>query len=339
LLTVVRAGQPRTGEIMSLHVRVVSPAGLTDRLAESLAANPGVRNLLVLRGSTSQPDGDAVHFDVLTLYADPAIRHLRALGLDRPGGLMVGDTEVAIGAADQDGHRGGLVNRAIAPVWDVVEARIRAQAVYPYSFFILLAIAGLIGAVGILTNSQILVVGAMVVGPEYSAIMGVALGADRRDGRLAGHGIFALIAGFAGAIVIILLFGLAIRGSGHTPAMYADGVRPVSDLVNSPNLFSLVVAVLAGIVGVVSLTEARAGTLIGVFISVTTIPAAADTGLSIAYASWSEARGSALQLLLNVVVLIVIGALGLRLQRIIWHHLRRAARSFPAGEADRAAGR
>jgi uncharacterized membrane protein len=69
---------------------------------------------------------------------------------------------------------------------------------------------------------------------------------------------------------------------------------------------------------VVSLTEARAAALIGVFISVTTIPAAADTGLSIAYSNWAEARGSALQLLLNVTVLIAIGALGLRPQRVIW---------------------
>jgi Domain of unknown function (DUF389) len=101
-------------------------------------------------------------------------------------------------------------------------------------------------------------------------------------------------------------------------------VRPVSSLIDNPNLYSLIVGVLAGIVGVVSLTEARAAALIGVFISVTTIPAAADTGLSIAYTSWAEARGSALQLLLNVAVLIAIGALGLRLQRIIWR-LRRGA--------------
>jgi uncharacterized membrane protein len=96
------------------------------------------------------------------------------------------------------------------------------------------------------------------------------------------------------------------------------GVRPVSSLIDNPNLFSLVVAVLAGIVGVVSLTEARAAALIGVFISVTTIPAAADIGLSTAYTNWAEARGSVLQLLLNVAVLITIGAAGLRLQRIIW---------------------
>jgi uncharacterized membrane protein len=74
----------------------------------------------------------------------------------------------------------------------------------------------------------------------------------------------------------------------------------------------------------VSLTEARANALIGVFISVTTIPAAADVGVSLAFSSWREARGSAVQLLLNVVVLIVVGAAGLSTQRMIW---RRRARS------------
>ena len=130
-----------------------------------------------------------------------------------------------------------------------------------------------------------------------------------------------------------LIFGLAIRWSGNTPQAYLLGVRPVSSLIANPNLFSVIVAVLAGIVGVVSLTEARAAALIGVFISVTTVPAAADTGLSIAYASWTEAWGSALQLLLNVTLLIAIGAAVLRLQRIIWY-----PRSPAQGQATGAPG-
>ena len=166
----------------------------------------------------------------------------------------------------------------------------------------------------------------MVVGPEYNAIMGVALGLDKRSTRPVLRGTVALLVGFSAAIVITLLFGLLIRWSGHTPKLYSAGVRPVSDLIDSPNLFSLVVAVLAGIVGVVSLTEARAGALIGVFISVTTIPAAADIALSLAYSSWGEARGSAFQLLLNVIVLVVVGALMLRLQRIIWRFREETAR-------------
>jgi uncharacterized membrane protein len=89
--------------------------------------------------------------------------------------------------------------------------------------------------------------------------------------------------------VITFLFGLAVRGAGATPAQYLQGVRPVADLINTPNMFSVIVAILAGLVGVVSLTESRANALIGVFISVTTIPAAASVGVSVAYASWGEA--------------------------------------------------
>jgi uncharacterized hydrophobic protein (TIGR00271 family) len=203
-----------------------------------------------------------------------------------------------------------------------VEARIRAGGVYPPSFFALLVIAALIAAVGILTNSQILVVGAMVVGPEYGAIIAVALGIDQRQGGPVRRGLSALLWGFLTAIAAAVLFGVAIRWSGHTPRAYELGIRPVAALIDSPNLFSVIVAVLAGVVGVVSLTESRANALIGVFISVTTIPAAAAIGLSLAYESWSDALGSTEQLLLNVGLLIVVGAFALRTQRRIWRPRR-----------------
>src|SRR5205807_1991593 len=99
---------------------------------------------------------------------------------------------------------------------------------------------------------------------------------------------------------------LIVHAFGLQPKAFDGGIRPVSDLINSPNFFSAVIAVLAGVVGIVSLAEARTSALIGVFVSVTTIPAAADIGVSTAFASWREARGSLLQLLLNVVVLIVV---------------------------------
>jgi uncharacterized hydrophobic protein (TIGR00271 family) len=301
-----------------LHVRVVSPPDLTERLLRVLAADAGIRNVVVLAGAAQRPAGDAVEFDVRTGSANPVLRQLRDLRLDRRGSILIDTVDATIAAPGSPAEPRGSAHRELAPVWELVDARIRAEGVYPPSFFILLAIAGLIGAVGILTNSQILVVGAMVVGPEYSAIMAVALGITARDARAVRGGLSALLFGFGAAVLVTLLFGLAIERSGQTPAAFRLGVRPVSGLIDAPNLFSLVVAVAAGIVGVVSLTESRAGALIGVFISVTTIPAAADIGVSAAFGSWSEARGSALQLLLNVTVLVAVGAAGLSLQRHLW---------------------
>ena len=115
------------------------------------------------------------------------------------------------------------------------------------------------------------------------------------------------------------------------PRAYALGIRPVSNLIDTPNWFSLIVALLAGVVGVVSLTEARSSTLIGVFISVTTIPAASDTGVSLAFGSTSEAWGSVLQLLLNVTVLTAVAVAGLPAQRATWRWAARRAGAAPSG--------
>lgn len=298
-----------------LHVRVVSPRELTERLIAALATFAGVQNLVVLRGVAQRPDGDAVLFDVHTGSANPVFRHLRSLELDRRGTIAVDNVTVTI--ADP-ANPAAPSHRERAPVWEMVEATIRSGAVYAPSFYILLAIAGLIGAVGILTNSQILVIGAMVVGPEYTAIIAVALGCSKRHWGPVRAGLSALFWGFLAAIMVTLLFSLAIRAAGEAPTAFLRGVRPVADLINSPNLFSVVVAVLAGIVGVVSLTESRSNALIGVFISITTIPAASSIGVSIAFASWPDTWGSVLQLLLNVVLLIVVGWGGLSAQRAIW---------------------
>ena len=310
-----------------LHVRVVSPPGRTARLVAALAADPGVQNLVVLKGAARRPDGDAVQFDVLNRSANPVLRELRALDLDGAGSITVGEVDVALSGPPSPAAERRYARRERVPVWEMVEAAIRAKASYPPSFYGLLVIAGLIGAVGILTNSQILVVGAMVVGPEYAAIIAAALGLSKlggtspRDWAAVRESFRALAYGFLAAVVATFLFGLAVQGAGQVPEAFVHGVRPVAELINSPNAFSVIVAILAGLVGVISLTEARANALIGVFISVTTIPAAASLGLSLAFAYWHDAWGSLLQLLLNVVLLVVVGAAGLSGQRVIWRRL------------------
>ena len=141
----------------------------------------------------------------------------------------------------------------------------------------------------------------------------------------------ALVIGFTLAVAAALLLSLMIRAAGLEPRLYAIGIRPVSDLINTPNWFSFIVAALAGVVGVVSLTEARSSTLIGVFISVATIPAASDIGVSLAFGSGSEAWGSTLQLLLNVTVLTVVAVAGLPARRALWRRVARRASAAPSG--------
>ena len=261
-------------------------------MLEVLAATDGAVNVTVIPASSLSPNGDVVECDLKPEVAHEVIRQLRALGPLERGPISVNRADIAV-IRSREEIRAPLVNdREIAPVWEVVDATIRANASYPFSFYVLLISAGLLAAVGILTNSQILIVAAMVVGPEYNAILGVALGITERNRRPVRRGLIALCLGFGLAVVVTLVFTLVIRGLGQTPRDYLLGFRPVSDLISQPNLFSVVVAVVAGFVGVVSILEARANALIGVFISVTTIPAAAAMGVSAAHGQWHETWGA-----------------------------------------------
>jgi len=301
-----------------IHLRVVSPKSVTPQLTSALRGDDAVFNIVILPDASEKPPGDAVELDVLNGAANGVFTQLRELGVTEKGSVVA----EPVGAWLSDPVTAAVQRQSryqsFTPVWELIDARIRSDGTYSPSWFGLLLIAGLIAAIGILTNSQILVVAAMVVGPEYGAITSVARAGTVHDGTTAARGLRALLLGFTGAVLACLVLGVIIRAAGLTPHLFELGLRPVSDLINTPNVFSVIVAVLAGIVGILSLTESRASTLIGVFISVTTIPAAADIGLSIGYGSWSEARGSFLQLLLNVSILIVVGMIMLVVQKRTW---------------------
>jgi uncharacterized hydrophobic protein (TIGR00271 family) len=88
--------------------------------------------------------------------------------------------------------------------------------------------------------------------------------------------------------------------------------------VYAPDAFSFVVAVLAGIAGTLSLTSAKSGALVGVAISVTTVPAAANAAIALAYGDMGQTVGSTNQLLLNLLGIILAGTSTLLFQKWLW---------------------
>ena len=300
------------------HIRVPAPAESTPLILDLLAGSSGAINVTVLPGSARFPHADVVECDLLPEVANDVIHRLRDLAPGRTGPISVDRLDTAVIRVDDGSPRPTVSDHEIEPVWEVVDATIRFNATYTFSFYLLLVSAGVLAAVGLLTNSQILIVAAMVVGPEYSAILGAALGLTEHRRRPVRRGLVALGIGFGLAIVVTYLFATAIHGSGQTPRDFYLGFRPVTDLISQPNLYSVVVAVVAGIVGVVSILQAKVSALIGVFISVTTIPAAAAMGVSAAYGEWGETRGATEQLALNVVILLVVGVVTLEAQRRFW---------------------
>ncbi len=199
-------------------------------------------------------------------------------------------------------------------MWEEVEARAREDSQLTLSFVVFMAIAAVIAAIGILLDSPILLIGAMVVGPEYGPIAALCVAAVRKRVRPSVLAASTLGVGFAVAAGAALAATLAFRATGVAPDGYALGTRELTAFIAHPDAMAAVVAVLAGVVGMLSLTEGRSGTLIGVLVSVTTIPAIANVGVAAAYGGWGELRGAALQLGINLTGLTLAGTATLAVQ-------------------------
>ena len=89
-----------------IHLRLVSPPDVTDILMPMLSAEPAVMNLTVLPGAVTNPDGDAVQFDVLHGAANEVIGRLRDLGLDQRGSIVLENVDTSISA---------LADRVVGP--------------------------------------------------------------------------------------------------------------------------------------------------------------------------------------------------------------------------------
>jgi uncharacterized hydrophobic protein (TIGR00271 family) len=109
---------------------------------------------------------------------------------------------------------------------------------------------------------------------------------------------------WAAAILTVVL-----KATGIAPDALLDDTsdRQLTLFISHPNWYSAIVAVLAGIVGMLALASAKSGALIGVLISVTTIPAAANVGVAASYGDWDEAWGAAAQLGINVTAILASG--------------------------------
>ena len=129
-------------------------------------------------------------------------------------------------------------------------------------------------------------------------------------------------------VAIAITVGLALlsRALGWVALDDVTGPRPLTGFIWRPDRWSAVVALLAGCAGVLSQTAGRSNALVGVFISVTTVPAAGDFALSLALGAPDQMLGSAAQLGINLLGMTVAGVLTLLVQRALWRSRRQLAR-------------
>ncbi len=310
---------------MLLQLRVTVPSDRTDAVRDLFDRCPGTAHLAVLPGVSVQPPGDMVLADVARESADALVRGLRELHVDRDGGITIEAVDTAVSHHAERAEEAAPGDGSDAVVWEQVVRTTAADSSLSVSYLAFLTIATLLGAVAIVNDSAVLLIGAMVLGPEFAPLAGLAVALVHRRAGIARAAAKALLVGFAVAIAVTTLVTLAGRGLGWFGPEVLEMARPQTGFITRPDRWSVVVAVLAGVAGVLSLTSAKSSALVGVFISVTTVPAAADMAVSLALEGGDEFWRASAQLGINLVGIMVAAVTTLALQRALWHRVPQIA--------------
>ncbi|MGY1706730.1 DUF389 domain-containing protein [Geodermatophilus sp. SYSU D00697] len=309
---------------MLLHLRITVPADRTGDVLSLLSQCPGTAHLAVFPGAAQAPAGDLVMADVARESADALLRDLRDLGVDRDGGITMEAVDAAVSRAAERAEERAPGDGADAVVWEQVVRTTDADSSLSASYLAFLTIATLLAAAAIINDSAILVIGAMVLGPEFAPLAALAVAVVHGRRSIARRAAVALAVGFAVAIAVTALTVLTGRWLGWFGTEVLSAERPATGFITAPDRWSVVVAVLAGVAGVLSLTSAKSGALVGVFISVTTVPAAADMAIALALGGGDEFLRAATQLGINLAGILVAALVTLSVQRAVWHRLPRA---------------
>ena len=134
----------------------------------------------------------------------------------------------------------------------------------------------------------------------------------------------ALAVGFPVGIAAAFALTALLRAADSAPETLSPIAHPATLFISRPDEYTVLVALLAGAAGALSFSTAKSGALVGVLISVTTIPAAANVGVASAYRDWSEVGGASAQLALNLVCIVTAVVATLSIQR--WLFRRRGRR-------------
>lgn len=309
-----------------VHMRIVVPGAKAEPVTDLLEASEAVSSLARIEGAARKPAGDVILCDVAREEASVLVEDLRELGVDEEGSISIEEVATQLSRPAERAERaaGGLPGDAV--VWEEVEGRTSEATELNANFLAFIVLACLIASVGIMLGQPILIVGAMVVGPEFGPLAAICVAIVQRRAAVALRSLTALAVGFPIGISAAFLFSLLAKAGGLVEPSFDLDDHPLTAFISEPNEFSFFVALFAGTAGVLSLTSAKSGALVGVLISVTTIPAAAAIGVAAAYGDWPDWWGAIAQLAINLTAILIAGTVTLLLQDRVYQRRRRKHR-------------
>ncbi|HET9121229.1 MAG TPA: DUF389 domain-containing protein [Solirubrobacterales bacterium] len=291
----------------------------SDTVAQALAETGGVLRIVALEPERRAADV-VLAADVMPSVADRVMSLIRDWEIDDADYLL---TRQDVVAPSPHTHAGLAQPHDFAWIEVMGEARTHSRPLGRY--LALMAVAAVLGAIGVITDNIILIVGAMAVSPDLLPICAAAVGIVALRLTLARRAVITLILGILVTWVVAAALAWGLQRVGILSAGFEVHEENLHGL-QSVDYSTILVALAAGVAAMLSF-ETRAAAAVGVAISVTTIPASALFGVSLGLGEVSVSWGAAAVLGVNVVLLLVSASLTLAVQRRLADSRRRQAPS------------
>lgn len=300
-----------------IQIRVLAPHETCQAAVSALKDNPATANLAILRNVAVDGDGDILIFDVARESVSEIVEQLRALGVVSCGSISFSDHVTVLSEAAAAATVAAAGHPSDGIIWDEIEEQALDGAALSWSFMAFLILATLIAGVGRYLDQPILIIGSMVVGPEFAPVAAICLAIARRRGPLLRMAATTLLGGFAIAALVAWGVWAIAHILGFVDPVAATSGKMTAFIVQ-PDGWSLIIALLAGCAGILSLTASKSSALVGVFISITTVPAVGTIGLALAVGARGQAWTALEQLAVNIAGMILAGTLTLAVQWLLW---------------------
>ncbi len=168
-------------------------------------------------------------------------------------------------------------------------------------FYVMMALAAAIAALGLLLNSPAVIIGAMLVAPLMAAVLGVGMGVVHGDARLLRVALRAIARGVLTAVLVSVIVGALVPNKTATPELLAR---------TRPGLLDLAVALISGAAGAYAVSRKDvSASLPGVAISAALVPPLATVGIGVMLGNMVMAGGALLLFITNMVAISAAAAL------------------------------
>jgi uncharacterized hydrophobic protein (TIGR00271 family) len=281
-----------------------------DELGALLRELEGVRRVVQQADEAVAHEAYVFVADVEPSCADRLVEEIHQLGISVDDYVLTRVDVVAPQHHHEHGE-GGIDGFA----WIEILGQARANSRPLARYLALINVAAVIAALGVITSSSILIVGAMAVSPDLLPICATSVGLVRGNSELARRAFVTLTLGLGLVVVTAAVLSALLKWTGLLPDGFAVEESSLSTLAKT-DYSTVLIAFTAGVAGMLSF-ETRASTAVGVAISVTTIPASAYLGVAIGGGGIEHAFGALVVLAINVFLLIVGGTLTLLAQRLL----------------------